>query len=137
MNVCDTNTIPVDNDISLKNLVSYSSNTVEMLYFSKPIEVFFQNIDFVGQVGQKILIRAGNTPQYLPRRRSQNVQISAAAAVASCFLDFFKNIIQHDFTCVNYGVEYRYPHESRIFYALSGSLSWYLLYSIYIRKAVL
>jgi hypothetical protein len=73
MNVCDTNTIPVDNDISLKNLVSYSSNTVEMLCFSKPIEVFLQNIDFVGQVGHQILIRAGNTPQYLPRRRSQNV----------------------------------------------------------------
>jgi hypothetical protein len=58
-----------------------------MLCFLKPIEVFLQNIDFFGQ---KILIRAGNTPQYLPRRRSQNVQISAAAAVASCFLNFFK-----------------------------------------------
>ncbi len=102
MNVCDTNTIPVDNDISLKNLVSYSSNTLEMVCLSS-------NAQFFVQVGLKILTRVGNTLQYLPRRRSQNVQISAAAADASCFLDFFKNIIQHDFTCVNYGVEYRYP----------------------------
>jgi hypothetical protein len=83
----------------------YSRNVV----FFKTNRSFLLNIDFFGQVGQKNLIRAGNTPQYLPRRRSQNVQISAAAAVASCFLDFFKSIIQHDFTCVNYGVENRYP----------------------------